>query len=802
MRPEFQGLTTSGDSPYDIDIRDLTVVETAGGSYLVAVNGVNGGLASFDINSSGLVFEDNRMHQDATLLTGRETEVTVDADGFVLGGTLGSDMQRYRVAADGTISTLEVTDLPSDGGAGLRSVAHVGLSDGGSALYAITSEGRLAGWRFESDGAPAVSISGALTPSHTRSALVEAALFSDSTVLVVAEGNPGQIETYVVDPISGALRVGDSFGQADGLSTSTPTELVSFEAHGGTWAVMASAGSNSLSLLSVSEGGDLRFFDQITDTSHTRFQGVSAVKEIAIGDHQFIVAAGQDDGVSIFRLLPEGRLVHQTTVVHETGFGLDNIAALEVTTEAGALHIFASSQVTGGVAQFTVPLDDIGVSETATSGAVAGSGVGDLLIGRSAATDVSGGAGDDMLVSQSAGDELTGGAGRDTFVIHQVDGDVRITDFTSGEDRLDLTMFSGLRNSGQLGFSSTSSGAILTYQDTVLRLSSADGQRLEREDVFWDGFHSVDRVDLGDVTPDGVLYGSGGADVLSGTAAADEIQGQSGDDTINGQDGDDRILGGDGLDSLDGGLGADTLFGGFADDRLSGGAGADRLYGEQGDDRILGGDEDDQIWGADGNDFVAGGTGADEISGGAGHDELRGSAGTDLIYGGAGADLLKGNDGNDTLFGNDGVDTLKGGIGDDSLDGGDLDDKLKGKIGNDTLYGGDGNDKLKGGAGADRLYGGAGDDRLDGGTGNDIYQGDAGADRFMFKRHHGSDRITDFTQGEDVIDLRYLGEGGIKRVANLEMSQQGADVLINTGLGEIWLTDTSLSDMDGSDFLI
>ena len=100
------------------------------------------------------------------------------------------------------------------------------------------------------------------------------------------------------------------------------------------------------------------------------------------------------------------------------------------------------------------------------------------------------------------------------------------------------------------------------------------------------------------------------------------------------------------------------------------------------------------------------------------------------------------------------------------------------------------------------LYGGAGNDRLDGGTGNDIYQGDAGADRFMFKRHHGSDRITDFTQGEDVIDLRYLGEGGIKRVANLEMSQQGADVLINTGLGEIWLTDTSLSDMDGSDFLI
>ena len=560
MQPEFQGLTTSGDSQFDTDIRDLRIVETAGGSYLVAVTGVNGGISSYDISGTSLMFQDSRTHQDATLLTGETEGLAIDEDGFVLGGTLGSDMQSYRVGSDGTLSSLDVTALPSDGDAGLRSLSHVSLSDGASALYAVTSEGALAGWRFASGGAAPVAIPETVTSTHSRIALVDAVDISGSIALLVAEGNPGSLASFTVDPSTGVLSQGSTFGQPDGLATATPTELVSFTAHGSGWTVMASSGSNSLSLFSVSEGGDLRFSDQITDTSNTRFHGVNALEEIAIGDHHFLVAAGSDDGFSIFRLLPEGRLVHQTTIVHEVGFGLDNVSALELAVDSGALQIFASSQVTGGVAQFTVPLSDIGVSSEASSGFLAGSSEGDLLVGREAATEISAGAGDDMLVSQSAGDELTGGSGRDIFVLHEVDGEVRVSDFNSEQDRLDLSLFAGLRNSGQLGFTTTSTGAILTYQDTVIRLTSATGGGLEIDDVFWDGFHAVDRVDLGDVTSDGVIYGSGNADALSGTSLADEIQGQSGNDTIDGQAGVDTLSGGDGVDILDGGLGADTLY--------------------------------------------------------------------------------------------------------------------------------------------------------------------------------------------------------------------------------------------------
>ncbi len=72
--------------------------------------------------------------------------------------------------------------------------------------------------------------------------------------------------------------------------------------------------------------------------------------------------------------------------------------------------------------------------------------------------------------------------------------------------------------------------------------------------------------------------------------------------------------------------------------------------------------------------------------------------------------------------------------------------RLAGSGGNDVLSGGSGRDKLLGGSGADRLDGGADADRL------------TGKQRRRYLRFQGvagiaGDVITDFTQGEDLIDL-------------------------------------------------
>lgn len=116
-----------------------------------------------------------------------------------------------------------------------------------------------------------------------------------------------------------------------------------------------------------------------------------------------------------------------------------------------------------------------------------------------------------------------------------------------------------------------------------------------------------------------------------------------------------------------------------------------------------------------------------------------------------GPNRIEGRRTNDTIEGLEGNDTLGGYGGNDLILAGAGDDRAEGGAGNDTVEGGDGDDLLEGYAGRDLLIGGTGADRLDGGAGNDTMTGGIGADRFVFEGRAGSDRITDFTVGEDLI---------------------------------------------------
>lgn len=211
-------------------------------------------------------------------------------------------------------------------------------------------------------------------------------------------------------------------------------------------------------------------------------------------------------------------------------------------------------------------------------------------------------------------------------------------------------------------------------------------------------------------------------------------------------------------------------------------------------------------------DQVAAGTAANEFAYGSGGDDtLTGYSGKDVLHGGFGDDSLSGNSGDDLLVGNAGDDRVYGGSGDDELDGGDGHDTLSASTGDDFAYGGDGNDLIAGGDGADRLLGERGDDRLNGGGGNDTLAGGdgrdtligsagkdtltggAGPDQFLFMPGHsrpgGSlrDVVTDFTSGEDVLDLRALGITDM--AAQVSMQAVGSGLILHVDL-----------DSDGFDY--
>lgn len=216
----------------------------------------------------------------------------------------------------------------------------------------------------------------------------------------------------------------------------------------------------------------------------------------------------------------------------------------------------------------------------------------------------------------------------------------------------------------------------------------------------------------------GEIWGKGGQAIAAGSS----IQSIQNKGTITGDvrlgSGDDIFFGRGSVDgTVFGENGEDTLFGGRKHDMLDGGTGIDRLEGRAGNDKL---------WGRDGNDDIFGGAGNDKLYGGANFDEL---------YGGAGNDFLSGGDSFDDLFG------------------------------------GSGNDVLKGGSSSDYLYGGTGNDKLFGGE---------QADTFFFNVNNvGLDRIMDFEDGADRLDLMFYGITNTTRFMSRAVKEVNGDVVID-----------------------
>ena len=196
---------------------------------------------------------------------------------------------------------------------------------------------------------------------------------------------------------------------------------------------------------------------------------------------------------------------------------------------------------------------------------------------------------------------------------------------------------------------------------------------------------------------------------------------------------------------------------------------------------------DDTLVGTAGNDTIRALEGNDVVRGLGGDDRLFGQAGSDRLIGGVGDDVLNGGADNDRLFGQVGNDILIGGTGNDVLNGGADNDRLFGQAGNDTLQGGDGNDIL---------LGGTGNDRLDGGTGNDVMTTGGGRDIIVVRQNDGFDRVTDFQNNQDRIDLVGI------RFGQLTIQQRQDDVLVKLGNTNLMLLEnTNASVIDRADFV-
>ena len=244
------------------------------------------------------------------------------------------------------------------------------------------------------------------------------------------------------------------------------------------------------------------------------------------------------------------------------------------------------------------------------------------------------------------------------------------------------------------------------------------------------------------------IYGTNGPDTLNGHSSPDNIYGYGANDSINGHDGDDWLFGGYGSDTLIGGVGTNDYWGGPGADhfvesfRPGSGYNDDLIHGFTFNvDKI-----DLSAWGV--SDFsqirallyvdVAGNAAINGYYGGTdhilriGHVRPGQLVASDFIYSNSGAVNEVGSGDNDVLFGSRFADTIDGGKG------------------ADILLGGKGADDISGSKGTDVLIGGLGADVLTGGPGDDTFVYNRAKESKAGSPH---DHITDFTVGQDLIDV-------------------------------------------------
>ncbi|WP_223472432.1 MULTISPECIES: M10 family metallopeptidase C-terminal domain-containing protein [unclassified Pseudomonas] len=84
-------------------------------------------------------------------------------------------------------------------------------------------------------------------------------------------------------------------------------------------------------------------------------------------------------------------------------------------------------------------------------------------------------------------------------------------------------------------------------------------------------------------------------------------------------------------------------------------------------------------------------------------------------------------------------------------------DRLQGNARGEIIEGGAGDDRLYGALGDDVLVGAEGRDQLVGGGNNDVFRFDGLSDSYRTATENHTDRLIDYTAGEDTIDLSALG---------------------------------------------
>ncbi|MFQ6549315.1 DUF4214 domain-containing protein [Aestuariibius sp. 2305UL40-4] len=446
-------------------------------------------------------------------------------------------------------------DLTMADGASTPIASHFVTTGGNTYMIASSRDAdSLSVWRLDGQTLDPVdqTIAASAFDSNDVFAL-DSAEIGGRTIIVIAEAGTPALTTFALGP-DGELEPLYRINQEDGLFFNTATEIELVDINGQTFALVGASGA--ISVVALNTDGSMTVTDQINDDQTTRFAGHGPLETITVDGQIYVAAGGSDDGVTLFTLLPNGRLVHVATQEDTLDTALADPTALDLGLTGGpsdrSLQLFIageaeSSLSEGGMAitHLEADLGQIGIVEirASTGGTVQGTAGRDQILGGDGRDTLYGNDGDDILLDGAGEDTLIGGNGADLFVL-SADGQTdRIEDFEAGVDRIDLSQLGLAYILRGLEITETTTGAELRLGDERLLIESADGRSLTAEDFNLEDLRDLDHVIAAPLDPtDQTVSGTADGELLDGGSGNDRLEGRGGTDVLLGDDGNDLLI--------------------------------------------------------------------------------------------------------------------------------------------------------------------------------------------------------------------------------------------------------------------
>ncbi|MGP1357495.1 MAG: hypothetical protein ACTS11_13320, partial [Roseicyclus sp.] len=304
----FSGRVETGHGGLDTGIDGMTVVETDAGAILFVSSGPRGGIVAHDLSGAtasvaGLSYFGPGWGGDALagpvfLSIGGEDHLIVAGSGESGLWTLSPDSFGAAALLSGLAPELGPVRDAAEGTEGRTYLAD-GFT-GGLTVHAwtgtaLTQTAAIA----DTDATYAADVFRLATAEVGPHRYILAASQSEAGVAAFREEPEGLVAT-------GAM------GAGEGLGVMIPTAMETVMLGGRHFVVLASAAGNgaggALSVLELLPSGALVPTDHVTDTLETRFGRVQDVAIATAGGHAYVAAGGGDDGLTLFALLPNGRL--------------------------------------------------------------------------------------------------------------------------------------------------------------------------------------------------------------------------------------------------------------------------------------------------------------------------------------------------------------------------------------------------------------------------------------------------------------------------------------------------------------